>query len=169
MGGGVEDRLGHSLLPAHSFKVDQESSEFLEDFPATILLLLPLFVLPQPSLHPQHSPLSQFSALLQSRCLFSAAPYSYPLPSSTPIIFFSANILSRSLCTVHWADPAGTVAAKQFMHSWHHVHVNGWEFRGGGCFTLVSKTLAKISCCLTTAFTPESAVYMREEWTACVY
>lgn len=78
---------------------------------------------------PKHLPLSRFRALLQSCCLYSTAhPNSYPRPQAN-LFFFSCQyrLPLSSLGTVHWADPAGAVATKQAMHSWHHVHVDGWD------------------------------------------
>lgn len=110
---GEEDRGGHKLLPAPSFKLDQKSSEFFRGPSCCYLCRLWLSITPRlstPPLNSQLSPLSPFSALLQSLRLSSPAhPTSHLLPSSNPIFFFCQHPL---LLAVSRADPAGAMATK---------------------------------------------------------
>ena len=82
MGREVKDRGGHSILQAHSYKLNQRSSVFSEDLTSTPLLLLPLSLPPHLSLpfHPHLLP----SAGLYLGFSPSAISVSIPLPTPPP-------------------------------------------------------------------------------------
>lgn len=133
MGWGIEDRGGHSLLPAHSFWTRSHQSPRRTFLPLSSCCYLRLYL-------PITASSAQTLASISVSCpsaimlsLFYCPPQLIPPPPSQSFFFSCQYRLPlSSLGTVHWADPAGAVATKQAMHSWHHVRVDGWD-AGWGC------------------------------------